>query len=466
MTNLRPPMPEPKDKANALQKLWASFDSSISGFAAGAYRTLTITKIRTPNLPIEQVKRAFLVRDPEWIREILVKRYADFPKSKQTRKMLGWLAGGSMFTSNGDDWLYQRRIIDQAFTNAGVKAVLPLMLDAVDASLNRITGRGSATFDVTEETNLFAGDIIYRTLFSEEIARDDANRMFGAFEAYQRAAYQFGISWSLGVPEFLNPQAGMLKRNGKIIREELIKPIDRRLSAIEAGEETPQNDILGSLISCSDPETGKRFDRGELHDHISAFFLAGHETSAVSLGWSLYLLAKDQEMQDAVRREVLEALPEGRPAFSDVRKFQLARNTFREALRLYPPVAYINRDATKEEKMRKHELCPGDLASIPVWLMHRNEEIWEQPHEFCPHRFADHDQKEAISSAYLPFGLGARVCVGASFATQEAVLFLAMCLRQFRVEPVEGHTPDPMARLTIRSRNGIVLKFVPLDDKA
>lgn len=462
MTKLRPPMPEPKEQSNLFAKLKAALGSSLAGFSPGAYRTLTVTRIRTPNLPLEQVQRAFLVRDPHWIREILVKRFSDFPKAKILQKMLGGLGENSMFTSNGDEWVYQRRIIDQAFTNAGVKAVMPLMLDSVEESMERIASRGDAPFDVPDETNQYAGDVIYRTLFSEPMSKADSETMFGAFETYQRVSYQFGISWSLGVPEGLNPQAGVLKRNGKIVREGLGRSIDKRLAAIDAGEDTPADDILASMISSSDPVTGKQFDRGELLDHVCAFFIAGHETSAVSLGWALYLLAHDQETQDAARAEVQQIAPKGRPEFSDVKSFQLLRNVFRETLRLYPPIAFINRDVTKDEQMRKQSVCPGDLTTIPLWLMHRHEELWKDPQEFCPHRFKDAKQKDAISSAYLPFGLGARVCVGASFAMQEAVLFLAMCLRRFRVLPVEGHTPEPFARLTIRSKNGVMLRFEPL----
>jgi cytochrome P450 len=210
-------------------------------------------------------------------------------------------------------------------------------------------------------------------------------------------------------------------------------------------------------MTTPDPVSGTCFDAAELLDQVSMLFLAGHETSAASLAWTLYLMANCPHIQDRMRAEVDTVLGDRRPEFSDMKKLELTRDTFREGLRMYPPVAFVGRDSTRPEQMKNRKVPEGAVVFISAWLMHRHQVLWDRPDEFDPDRFATEAGRESTRCAYMPFSMGPRVCPGAAFALQEATLMLAELTRRFRLSPTPGQTPDPIARLTLRSSNGVPL---------
>ncbi len=148
---------------------------------------------------------------------------------------------------------------------------------------------------------------------------------------------------------------------------------------------------------------------------------------------------------------------EARPKSEHMKRLVLTRDVFREALRLYPPVAFLARDTSRPEKLLTKELDPGSVIFISPWLMQRHEKYWERPDAFDPDRFETENGREGLKCAYLPFSMGPRVCAGAAFALQEATLLIAELVRRYRFRPVDGHTPEPVARLTLRSANGVPL---------
>jgi cytochrome P450 len=189
-------------------------------------------------------------------------------------------------------------------------------------------------------------------------------------------------------------------------------------------------------------------------------FLAGHETSASALSWALYLIAQDKDVQDRMFAETELAFgQEGGFAPRNFKYLKLTRDVFRETLRLYPPVSFVPRDITIPETIRDKKLKKGAAIFVSLWLLHRHREIWNNPDTFDPDRFSREDEKDAIRSAYMPFSQGPRVCLGASFALQEAAIILSMITRNYEILPVESHVPKPVARLTLRSENGIRLRL-------
>jgi cytochrome P450 len=207
-------------------------------------------------------------------------------------------------------------------------------------------------------------------------------------------------------------------------------------------------------------EAGNPFAFDELVDQVAMLFLAGHETSASALAWTLYLISMCPEIQERMHREAVSVLGNREPDFSDIKQMELIWNVFREALRLYPPVGFFAREATETTQMRDKVVRKGSTVVISPWLIHRHEGYWERPNEFDPDRYDDDKSRESLQSAYLPFGLGPRVCMGAAFAMYEAALILGVLVRDYRFEPLPNHTPQPVGRLTIRSENGVRLKIV------
>jgi cytochrome P450 len=305
----------------------------------------------------------------------------------------------------------------------------------------------------------FAGDVIFRTLYSEPMSERDARDIFTAFERFQRVAYAHGFLSLLGLPTFLLPSNWRGRRDAAIIRRALERPIARRFDKIARGEPTPDNDILAALISGVDPVTGSRFNRSELLDQSAMLFLAGHETSAAALGWSLYLIANRPDVQDRMRAEADAALQTRAPEFSDMRRLPFTRDVFQETLRLYPPVAFLARDAATPAALCGQTIEAHSQIIVPTWLMHRHGVYWRDPDQFDPDRFADPGSKTARTCAFLPFSMGPRVCSGTAFALQEATLALAELVRRFEFSPHPEHTPEPVSRLTVRSANGIPLKI-------
>jgi cytochrome P450 len=234
-------------------------------------------------------------------------------------------------------------------------------------------------------------------------------------------------------------------------------------TAIEArAKRTPQGipDLLDLLLEGEDPETKRRMNTAELRDNLLTFIVAGHETTALTLAWSLYLCAFDQKVQDRARAEVTSVIG-GRPATGgDVAKLPYIRQIIDEALRLYPPAAIVSRTAQVADTLCDREVRPGDTVMIPIYALHRNHALWPDPDQFDPDRFAD---RKAISRyAYLPFGDGPRICIGASFALQEAVIILATLLGRFRFKPVPGKDPKPVMILTLRPEGGVWLTAEPV----
>ncbi len=459
----RPPV-RPK-KANLVEHLHG-IRSGIGMLMAGSYKDAGVGRHGIPTLPAGKKRWIYMVRHPELIREILVRRAPEFPKSALMDDMLRALTGYSIFVSNGEAWRRHRRLMDPAFEAARIKAVFPMMLDAVDACAERLAahigGKDAAKpVAIDVEMTHYAADVIFRTIFSEPMDAEGARRFFKAFNVFQEIAYAHGMLKLGRVPTHLLPGAWRARRAAKVIRAILEAPIRRRLGAVRAGRPTPQDDIMATLMTTVDPETGTGFDDEELLDQIAMLFLAGHETSAAAMSWSFYLLANCPHVQERVHAETVSVMGEGRPAFSHMKRLALTRDVFREALRLYPPVAVLARDTIGHETMLNRELDPGSVIFISPWVMHRHEQFWDRPDVFDPDRFETENGQEGLKCAYLPFSAGPRVCAGASFALQEAALLIAELTRRFSFRPVAGHTPEPVARLTLRSANGVPLIVEP-----
>ena len=448
-------------KASIADFLKIGLRSTIAMFREGSYDTTAVGRIRIPTLPRLKERSLYIVRTFELLREVLVKRADAFPKSALMNDMLRMLTGYSIFVSNGEAWRRQRRLMDPAFEQARIRDAFPMMLDAVEACVARLEAHVAShpgepiVMDV--ELTHYASDVIFRAIFSEPMDAEGARRFFDAFEDFQEIAYAHGMLKLARFPTRLLPSHRRAKRAAKVIREILDAPIQRRMQAIAEGRPTPQTDILASLIGAHDPETGTGFSQTELLDQIAMLFLAGHETSATGMSWSLYLLANCPHLQDRLHGEAAEVLGERAPQFSDMKKLAFARDVFRETLRLYPPVAMVARDSTRTEHLGTREIPPGEVIFVPIWLLHRHKLHWDEPDAFDPDRFETENGREGLRCAYLPFSMGPRVCAGASFALQEATLLLSVLARRFRFRPVEGHVPEPVSRLTLRSANGVRL---------
>ena len=208
-------------------------------------------------------------------------------------------------------------------------------------------------------------------------------------------------------------------------------------------------------MTTPDPQTGAVFSDREMIDEVATFFLAGHETGASALAWALYLLAENPEWQEKLAKEARENL---RPDFAAIKSLPLSRAVFREALRLYPPVAMTVRQCAAPETLRGRKAPRGAQLVLSPFHLHRHERLWNNPDHFDPARWETENGRACMRDAYIPFSAGARACPGAGFAMIEGPLILSALLAAYRLEPgVER--PVPIMRLTLRGKNGIHLRL-------
>lgn len=454
MTDLIPPKPagNPK-KLGPIARFIKSFHSSTAPLYANSY-SMKLGEVRLPR------RTMYFVNQPDLVQNILLGDVDRYPKSDLMATMLELLLGESIFVSNGDLWKQQRRMMDPAFEGTRIKAIFPLMLAAADAMAERFdAGAVGENTEADLEMTHVTADVIFRTIYSRAFTREEAKIIFENFERFQHLAWQHGV-WTLaGVPQWLSLGRLRARKSAGTIRELLHAPVRERLAAIDRGDDVPDRDMLASFINAVDPETGKRFNERELVDQIGIMFLAGHETSASALAWALYLIAQCPDVQARLQAEADAVFADGPLEFSKMRMLPFTRDVFRETLRLYPPVAFIPRDATEEQEMRGKQILPGAILFVSPLLEHRHTEHWDDPDRFDPDRFSRAETKASEQKAYFPFSKGPRVCLGAAFALQEAVIILATIMRDWTVSPVEGHVPKPIARLTLRSENGIKLNL-------
>jgi cytochrome P450 len=450
----RPPAPKPpKQRASLLERWFRGRHCTISFIPEKSY-DMKMGHVRLPGHDL------YPVCEPSLVRRILVEQWARFPKSDALTRVLKVLIGDAFLITNGELWERQRRMVDPSFASARLSVAFPLMQAAVEDMQQRLDRLADGSIvEVDVETTRVTADIIFRTIFSKPVDELGGGEVFAAFNRYQEAATRFWTLTVSGLPSFLSRHRLGAVREARGIRN-LLKPLVRdRYERHRRGEPIETRDILGALIRARDPVTGAVFGFEELVDQVAMLFFAGHETSASALGWAVYLVAACPHVQERIRAEVLEVVVERVPEFGDVKQLKFTRDVFRESLRLYPPVGFIMREAAHTECMRDKVVKPGSALAVSPWLIHRHRTYWDRPDVFDPDRFASEESKTSIRTAYLPFSLGPRACIGASFAMQEATLILASLARRYRFEALPDHVPQPVGRLTIRSANGIKVRI-------
>ena len=445
-----PPKPTPRpDKVSLWRYLKLFRKDLLSAQPQRLYRAW-MAEFRTPFF------RSFMINQPELVDTVLKQRPEDFPKSGRISEGLRPLLGNSVFLTNGETWKRQRRIIDPAFEGGRLKDTFPAMIEAAQACVARLRDHVGKDVECEELTSHAAADVIFRTLFSVPIENEVATQVFEKFRTYQREQPLLNLAAFVPVPRWVpRLHSRRTRKNAKEIRALIASLTAERARLIAAGQ--APDDLATKIMTTPDPETGRCFDTREMVDQVAIFFLAGHETSASALAWTLYLVALFPDWQDKIAAEA-QILND--PSFGSVSRLKLSRDVFREALRLYPPVPMMVREAQCPDKFRGRDVPKGAQIVISPWHLHRHERLWDRPDEFDPMRWGTENGKTCQRQAYVPFSTGPRVCTGAGFAMVEGPLLLSMLLRNFRFQLVEGRTPVPVAHLTVRSKDGIWLRVV------
>ncbi len=411
--------------------------------------------VRQPMVSGRTGIRWHMVMEPGAIRRVLLENVDNYPKSKATKNILRPAIGDSLFIAEDAHWRWQRRTAAPVFSHRNVQSLGPIMIAAAQRSADRIAASNGRAVDLMEEMVRTTFDVISDVTFSGE-GSFDSDAVHRSIDAYIAAAGKVSILDMLGVPDWVpRPSrftSGPVVAQMKQVADQAI--VERRKRGASA---VP--DLLDMLLSGQDPETKRKMNTAELRDNLLTFIVAGHETTALTLAWSTYLCAFAPEVQDKARAEIADVTGGGPVKTEHVGDLSYLRMIVDEALRLYPPAGILSRTAKKSDVLCGRDIHPGDTVMLPVYALHRHHDLWKNPNAFDPERFAD--RKAVDRYAYLPFGDGPRICIGASFAIQEAVLILATLLQRFRFDLVAGRPPEPVMILTLRPDTGVWLTATP-----
>lgn len=394
--------------------------------------------------------RWHMVMDPESLRRILKDKVEDYPKSTTTKLILEPAIGDSLFIAEGASWRWQRRAAAPAFAHRNIENLGPVMTAAAEASRRRLSA-ANGPVDVFEETVAATFEVISDVTFSGG-GMFDRDAVHDSINAYISQAAKVSLLDILGLPAWL-PRPGRLMSGPGLKRMKALA--DRAIEArAEAAAKEGPPDLLDLLLDAQDPETGRAMNRDELRDNLLTFIVAGHETTALTLAWALYLCAHDPAVQEAASAEAQAALGDRAATAGDLGALPLTMRIVNEALRLYPPAAFLSRTSRIHDRICGREVRPGDTVMLPVYALHRHHDLWDNPDAFDPSRFETAPDRYA----FLPFGAGPRICIGASFALQEAVIILATLLASHRFEAIPGRNPSPRLILTLRPDGGVWLR--------
>lgn len=400
-------------------------------------------------------KRWHMVMDPEALRHILRDNVSNYPKSVVTKLILEPAIGDSLFVAEGQEWLWQRRTAAPVFSHRNVAALAPVMTAAAERAAARIAqGQGRAV-NCYDEMVIATFEVISDVTFSDGAGFDRA-AVHRAIEDYMAQTARVSLLDILGAPGWV-PRPGRLMSGAAMRQMKRVADASIQRRRIEGNPGIP--DLLDLLLAGEDPKTGRKMTTAELRDNLLTFIVAGHETTALTLSWALYLCAFAPAIQAAARAEAQAALGDRAATAANVAALPLIRRIVDETLRLYPPAAFLSRTAQATDRLCGRPVEPGDTVILPIYALHRHHALWNRPDRFDPDRFSA--ERPVDRYAYLPFGDGPRVCIGANFALQEAVIILATLLARFRFDLVPGKSPKPVMILTLRPEGGVWLQVTP-----
>ncbi len=407
---------------------------------------------RQPIVSGEMLMRWHMLADPAGMKHVLLDNLANYPKSEIMKRMLRPAIGNSLFNAEGADWKWQRQAVAPVFTHRNVKALAPAMTATAARTCERLAACGGRAELVTQMLTATFDVICDVALSGRE--HFDGETFSAAITDYFRTAGRASLLDFLGLPDWF-------PRPGKILAAPSVHTMHAMVAAAIQSRRTqaapPADDLLAHMLEAEDPETGQRMTPDELVFNMQFFIVAGHETTALALAWTLYLLANVPAEQDKARAQAGAVLA-GRPAEpQDLAALPLVRQALEEAMRLYPPVGLLARTVVAEDALCGRTMRPGDILFLPIWALHRHELFWDHPAEFRPARFDPAGGSRRDKYQYLPFGAGPRVCVGADFAMMQAQIILASLLQRFRFLPA-GPAPRPVMMMTVRPEPGVFLE--------
>jgi cytochrome P450 len=393
-------------------------------------------------------------RRPEHMKAVFLDHADIFRKSQFQKKLVGPALGDGLLTSEGEHWKFQRRAASPAFRIDHLRALVPAFSSAATAAVERIKAAPAGIpIDVMGEMQHATLDVIVETILGGADPGFGYERIKTTVEDYMQVMGKPDMLDMVGTPPWVpRPWGGKGRRAATALRKSAVNAIERRRASGET-----RNDLLGLLLAARDPETGRGLSDDELRDNVVTFIGAGHETTALTLTFALYLIANAPEVQDRLVREVMDVAGDKPIDAAMADQLHFHEQVIKESMRLYPPVAIIDRMAAEDIDLGDAKVKKGDFAFCLIYIMHRHKMLWEHPERFDPDRFSEERSKGIHRFQYIPFGAGPRICIGMKFAYMEAVAILATLVRALKFHPNPAHRVEPNIRITLRPEGGMPL---------
>ena len=399
------------------------------------------------------IGRVALVSDPAAIRRVLMDNSQNYHKDWLQRRVLSAGLSNGLLTAEGQQWRMQRRALAPLFARRTVLSFSVAMIDAAAALVERLKLRDGQIEDIAVEATRLTLDVLERTMFSDGLGRSPEEIRL-AMKHYFEAIGRLDPFDVLGLPNWVPRLSRWKLRPMLRLFESAIDAIvsTRRRRIAEDPDSVPR-DILTLLLEARDPETGEGLSEVEVRANILTFIAAGHETTANSITWSLFLLSQSPEWRRRVQAEADRELDGDVEGLAE--RLVETRAVIDEANRLYPPIAAISRAALAPDELAGEPIRRGTMVVIAPYVLHRHRALWADPDAFDPNRFLDGARERIDRFAYLPFGVGPRICIGATFALQEASIVVATVMRHFTLELAPGHAVWPVHRVTVQPSGGL-----------
>jgi cytochrome P450 len=392
-----------------------------------------------------------LLAHPDLVRHVLQDNARNYNKQTRGFAVIRELLGQGLLTSEGDFWLRQRRLAQPAFHRQRLAGFASTMVDATEDLARALEPRiaSGQPFDVAEDLTHLTLRIAGLTLFGTEVGGEsravgDALGRVQTF-ANSRLTQLIPLPRALPLPSHrrFEKDAGTLDRVVRTI-------VERRRR--EGGE---HHDLLQMLMDARDEDTGERMSDTQLRDEVMTLLLAGHETTASALAWTVMLLSQNPDVRRNLEAELSRELSGRTPTVEDLPKLALTRRVVDESLRLYPPAWIFSRAAIQDDVVGGFRVPKGSYVLIVPWVLHRHPKLWDNPDAFDPDRFLPERERERPRFTFFPFGGGPRQCIGNQFALMELVLVLATLLQRVRLDLAPGHPLTPAPAITLRPRPGV-----------
>src|SRR5579863_2955248 len=396
-------------------------------------------------------RRMFIINEPNAIRHIVLDNAANYTKSEVGRRLLEPALGRGLLTSEGETWRRHRRIMAPAFDPRSIVGYTPIMTRLTEQLLAKWDALPAPReLDVAAAMMELTLHIISNAMFSS-----DSDEIVASVERGV-STYQTKVRPSL--PDLLHFPLWLSRLLAPLptkIFSEFDQKVDRLLTERGKQPDAEPKDLLARLIAARDSETGGGMSPKEVRDQVVTIFMAGHETTSLALSWTFYLLSQHPEVEAKLHAELADVLGGRTPVNQDVARLRYTRMVIEESMRLYPPAHTFGRQPIVDDHILGHRIPAGAEVLILPWLIHRKPSLWENPERFDPERFAPERSAARPRFAYIPFGAGARICIGAAFAMTEATLILATIAQRYRLHLAPGHPVEPQGLITLRPRYGL-----------